>query len=153
MHLSKSRLKKKGSKPQMSAGRGRRPRERQALVPVFPGIAPKNCCWPFTQALATRAFLLASRPQCKSLVSPCPPALTTVSGPCLTVLFSPYPGGTMKGAQGGTSVTLSPSELPVAGATEQFGLPTVQKGAGVQSVGALLCPLPQSVQLASAHLA
>lgn len=68
MHLSKSRLKKKGSKPQMSAGRGRRPRERQALVPVFPvfpGIAQKNCCWPFTQALATRAFLLASRPQCK----------------------------------------------------------------------------------------
>lgn len=59
----------------------------------------------------------------------------------------------MKGAQGGISVTLSPSELPVAGATEQFGLPTVQKGAGVQSVGALLCPLPRSVQLASAHLA
>lgn len=45
------------------------------------------------------------------------------------------------------------SELPAAGATEQCGLLTVQKGSGLRSVGALLCPLPQSVQLASAHLA
>lgn len=61
MHLSKSRLKKKGSKPQMSAGRGRRPREQQGPRTSLPGIAQKNCCWPFTQALATRTFLLASR--------------------------------------------------------------------------------------------
>lgn len=62
-----------------------------------------------------------------------PLALTTIiwARPYQCVL-SPYQGWEDEGAQGGHSVTLRESELPVDGATEQFGLPTVQKGAGVQ---------------------
>lgn len=58
MHLSKSRLKKKGSKPQMSAGRGRGPREQQApRTTVFSGIAQRSCCCPFTHTLAPGTLL------------------------------------------------------------------------------------------------
>lgn len=128
MHLSKSRLKKKGSKPQMSAGRGRRPRELHALVPVFPGTAQKNGCWPFTQALATRTCLLASRPQCKCPSSPlAAPALTTVSGPSLHSAILSLPRWNDDGAQGGTSVTLSRSELPVAGRLNSLACPLFRR--------------------------
>lgn len=41
------------------------------------------------------------------------------------------------------SVTVRESGLPVAGATEQSGLPTVQKGVDTNGGGALLCPLPR----------
>lgn len=73
-----------------------------------------------------------------SLVSPCPHCTNNRiwAKPNSAVLS--LPRWDDERSTGWHSVTLSPSELPVAGATEQFGLPTVQKGEGVQSVGAQL---------------
>lgn len=61
MHLSKSRLKKKGPKPQMSAGRGRGPKEQQAPRTSLLRNSPKELLSPLHTS--SRSRHPSSRPQ------------------------------------------------------------------------------------------
>lgn len=158
MHLSKSRLKKKGSKPQMSAGRGRGPREQQAPPTQSSREQPKGAAVAPSHILLLPApFFPASRPPCKCLVFPkLPLTLTaTIPGQALTVpFFLPTCGWEDERNTGGQSVTLSQSlSFLWLGSPNSLACPLFRREQGYTECGHSLCPLPQSVQLASAHLA
>lgn len=91
--LAKVDLKKKGSKPQVSAGNRRGPRGAAGLCTSLPGNSSEGLLLALHTCISgtARTCLLASRPP----------------GQAQTVPFSPYLGVEVRGNNRGQSITLS----------------------------------------------
>lgn len=153
MHPSKSRLKKKGSKPQMSARRRKGPREAASPLPPpsreelkGAAVAPSHAgscsnqhpsSWP--EALPVGTLRSAKFPLCSNNSHP-------GSSPN-PVILSPYLWWEAKSTRRAKNLSFLERGL-----LNSFGLPTVQKGAG-HAVWPHSCASLPSVQLAFAHLA
>lgn len=159
MHPSKSRLKKIGSKPQISAGRRKEPREAASSLPPPSREELKGAAVAASHTGSCSNQHPGSRPEglpagtLRSRKSPlCSNNSHSGSNPN-RVMFSPYLWWEAKSTRR-AKCHLEPENLSFLepGLLNSFGLPTVQKGAG-DAMWPYSCASLPSVQLAFAHLA